>query len=40
MTLPDGGDTRGPEAGDGHRRRLRQKFLRGGLNAFLDYEII
>jgi DNA repair protein RadC len=25
---------------DGHRRRLREKFLRGGLNAFLDYEII
>ena len=25
---------------DGHRRRLREKFLRAGLNAFLDYEII
>jgi DNA repair protein RadC len=25
---------------EGHRRRLREKFLRGGLNAFLDYEII
>ena len=25
---------------DGHRRRLREKFLRGGINAFLDHEII
>lgn len=25
---------------DGHRRRLREKFLRGGLDAFLDYEIV
>ncbi len=25
---------------EGHRQRLREKFLRGGLNAFLDYEII
>jgi len=25
---------------EGHRRRLREKFLRGGLNAFLDYEIV
>jgi len=25
---------------EGHRRRLREKFLRAGLNAFLDYEII
>ncbi len=24
----------------GHRRRLREKFLRGGLSGFLDYEII
>lgn len=24
----------------GHRKRLREKFLRGGLNGFLDYEII
>jgi DNA repair protein RadC len=24
----------------GHRRRLREKFLRAGLNAFLDYEIV
>jgi len=24
----------------GHRRRLREKFLKAGLNAFLDYEII
>jgi len=25
---------------EGHRRRLRQKFLQGGLAGFLDYEII
>jgi len=24
----------------GHRRRLREKFLKAGLNAFLDYEVI
>jgi len=28
------------EPDGGHRRRLREKFLRGGLNAFLDYEIV
>ena len=27
-------------AGAGHRDRLRQKFLNGGLAAFLDYEIV
>jgi DNA repair protein RadC len=26
--------------GEGHRRRLREKFLKGGLRGFLDYEII
>jgi len=26
--------------GDGHRKRLRERFLRGGLDSFLDYEII
>ncbi len=25
---------------EGHRRRLREKFLKGGLSGFLDYEII
>ena len=25
---------------DGHRRRLRERFLKGGLEGFLDYEII
>jgi DNA repair protein RadC len=25
---------------DGHRRRLREKFLKAGLNAFLDHEVI
>jgi len=29
-----------PAENEGHRRRLREKFLRAGLNAFLDYEII
>jgi DNA repair protein RadC len=25
---------------EGHRRRLREKFLKAGINAFLDYEIV
>jgi DNA repair protein RadC len=29
-----------PDGRDGHRRRLREKFLRGGLAAFLDYEVV
>jgi DNA repair protein RadC len=29
-----------PSNGAGHRDRLRQKFLNGGLSAFLDYEIV
>jgi len=29
-----------PPSGGGHRRRLREKFLQGGLMGFLDYEII
>lgn len=28
------------ETGDGHRERLRQRFMQGGLDAFLDYEIV
>jgi DNA repair protein RadC len=28
-----------PQAG-GHRRRLREKFLKGGLDGFLDYEVL
>jgi len=28
------------EEPQGHRRRLRQKFIKGGLDGFLDYEII
>lgn len=27
-------------AGAGHRQRLREKFLQGGLDGFLDYEIV
>ena len=37
--LPTGPDRR-PRDGAGHRDRLRQKFLNGGLAAFLDYEVI
>jgi len=29
-----------PPPDEGHRRRLREKFLQGGLMGFLDYEII
>jgi len=29
-----------PRRGQGHRERLREKFLSGGLTGFLDYEII
>ncbi len=27
-------------SGDGHRKRLRNRFLQGGLDGFLNYEII
>jgi len=39
--LPEG-PVRPPEDDDriGHRRRLREKFLKAGLNAFLDYEVV
>lgn len=40
MENDPGKDDFSPDASEGHRRRLREKFLRGGLNAFLDYEII
>jgi DNA repair protein RadC len=36
---PSAPDTR-PAPGAGHRDRLRQKFLHGGLAGFLDYEIV
>lgn len=26
--------------GEGHRGRLRERFLKGGLDGFLDYEVI
>ena len=32
-------EKKSPKA-QGHRRRLREKFLKGGLSGFLDYEII
>src|SRR4030066_243229 len=34
------GPDKGTPDGAGHRDRLRQKFLNGGLAAFLDYEIV
>jgi DNA repair protein RadC len=38
------GGPNGSEAGsagrEGHRRRLREKFLKAGLNAFLDHEVV
>jgi DNA repair protein RadC len=39
---PNGPPARPPADDDraGHRRRLREKFLKAGLNAFLDYEVI
>lgn len=32
--------SRSIQKSQGHRRRLREKFLKGGLNGFLDYEIV
>ena len=32
-------NTEGPK-GAGHRKRLRNRFLQGGLDGFLDYEIV
>jgi len=32
--------TLGSRKGEGHRERLREKFLKGGLKGFLDYEIV
>jgi DNA repair protein RadC len=34
------GPSQAPAPGAGHRDRLRQKFLNGGLAGFLDYEIV
>src|SRR3989338_7107276 len=33
-------ETKVPQKGAGHRKRLRKRFLQGGLNSFLDYEIV
>ena len=33
-------DNRVDHKGAGHRERLRQRFLTGGLDGFLDYEVI
>jgi DNA repair protein RadC len=32
--------TSSPESSTGHRKRLREKFLKGGLAGFADYEIV
>jgi DNA repair protein RadC len=32
--------TSGNQKGEGHRDRLREKFFKGGLKGFLDYEIV
>jgi DNA repair protein RadC len=39
-TLAQRSDPLSPRRGKGHRWRLREKFLVGGLQGFLDYEII
>ncbi len=39
-TLPQGLDTVSRNARTGHRQRLKEKFLIGGLKGFLDYEIV
>ena len=32
--------TQNSHKGDGHRKRLRERFSKGGLDGFLDYEVI
>ena len=34
------GDKRAPHKGAGHRKRLRERFLKSGLDGFHDYEVI
>jgi DNA repair protein RadC len=34
------GDKKKPHKGEGHRARLREKFLTSGLRGFHDYEVI
>lgn len=33
-------DSKASPGGEGHRSRLREKFLRSGLDGFLDYEVV
>jgi DNA repair protein RadC len=40
MENSERGKDRSPQEEQGHRRRLREKFLKGGLKGFLDYEIV
>jgi DNA repair protein RadC len=35
-----GGEPRPEDGREGHRSRLREKFLKAGLNAFLDHEVV
>jgi len=37
---PETRDTQQPHRGTGHRQRLRERFLAGGLDGFHDYEVI
>jgi DNA repair protein RadC len=37
---PETRDTQQPHRGVGHRQRLRERFLAGGLDGFHDYEVI
>ncbi len=36
----DSSENNSKSSNEGHRKRLRDRFLQGGLNSFLDYEIV
>ena len=40
MSISDIHSSDGQNKNSGHRSRLRQRFLMGGLDSFLDYEIV
>ena len=40
MMVKMGKETQNSHKGQGHRKRLRERFLKGGLTGFLDYEVI
>jgi DNA repair protein RadC len=33
-------DSQAPDAREGHRKRLRERFLKSGISGFLDYEVV